>query len=89
MGLGVHDAPDDAEQVEGRARQAVNPGHDHLVSLLEASEESVQFPAVGTGTAGLFLEDAAASGRRKLFQLRIKRLSDRRDTRISHQCGAS
>jgi len=39
--LGVHDPLDDAEQVEGAAREPVNPGHRHHVAAGQLAEHPV------------------------------------------------
>jgi hypothetical protein len=45
--LGVHDALDDGEQVEGAAREAVDPRHRHHVAGAELAEHSVKLAPVG------------------------------------------
>ena len=47
MRLGVHDALDDPEQVEGAAREAVDASHCHHVAAGEAVEHAEKLAPVG------------------------------------------
>jgi hypothetical protein len=63
--LGVHDALDDAKQVEGAAREPVNPCHRHYVAGSQLAEHPVKLAPVGLRACHLLAIDvpAAASGR--------------------------
>jgi hypothetical protein len=74
--LSVHDALDNAEQIEGAAREAVNPRHGHHVARGQLAEHPVQFAPVGPRAGRLLPIDipAAASGGAKLLKLAVERL---------------
>jgi len=74
--LGVHDALDDAEQVEGAAGEAVNPCHRHHVAGGQLAEHPVKLASVGSRARHLLPVDipAAASGLAKLLKLAVEGL---------------
>src|SRR6516162_3804860 len=71
--LGVHDALDDAEQIKGAAREAVDPRHRHHVAGAELAEHPVKLAPVGPRARHLLAVDvpAAASGLAKLVKLGV------------------
>ena len=85
--LGVHDALDDAEQVEGAARQPIDPRDRHHVAGCEPVEHFEKLSAV-TVRAGHLLAvnvPAAASGIAKLLKLSVERLPVGRDAGIADE----
>ena len=76
LSLGVHDPLDDAEQVEGAARQSVDPRHCHHVAGGQLAEHPVKLAPVGPRARHLLPVDVAAvaSGGPKLLKLGLKRL---------------
>jgi hypothetical protein len=74
--LGVHDALDDAKQVEGAARQPVDPRHRHHVAGGQLAEHPVKLAPVGSRASHLLAVNvpAAASGLAKLLTLAVERL---------------
>jgi hypothetical protein len=73
---GVHNALDDAEQVEGAARKPVDPRHRHHVSGGEAAQHPQKLAPVGPRAGHLFPVDvpAAAPGGPELLKLAIEGL---------------
>ena len=76
MRLGVHDTLDDAEQVKGAAREAINPRHRHHVAGGQLAEHPVKLAPVGPRAGHLLPVDvpAAASGLAKLLKLAVQGL---------------
>ena len=74
--LGVRDALDDGEQVEGAARQPVDPRHRHQVAGGQLAEHAVKLVPVGPRTCDLLSVDvpAGASGLAKLPKLAVEGL---------------
>ena len=74
--LGVHDALDDAEQIKGAAREAVDPRHRHHVAGAELAEHPVKLAPVGPRARHLLAVDvaAAASHRAQLRKLAVEGL---------------
>jgi hypothetical protein len=73
--LGVHDLLDDAKQVEGAARGAVNARHRHHVAGSEAPLEQFEKLAPVAVRAGhLLAVNFGAACAAKLLKLRIERL---------------
>jgi len=74
--LGVHNALDDAEQIEGAARKPVNPRHRHYVSGGEAAEHPQKLAPVGPRAGYFFPADvpAAASCGPELLKLAVEGL---------------
>ena len=74
--LGVHDALDDAEQIEGAARQPVDPRHRHHVAGGQLAEHLVKLASVGPRARHLLAVDVAAraSGFAKLRKLAVQGL---------------
>lgn len=60
--LRIHDPPNNGEQVEGGAGQAVNSRDQHLVAVPKSGEEAVQLSPICPGATDLLLEDARAPG---------------------------
>ena len=85
--LGVHDALDDGEQVEGAARQPVNPRHRHPVAGGELAEHPVKLAPVGPCACHLLAIDvpAAASGGAKLLKLPVECLPVGADAGIADE----
>jgi hypothetical protein len=69
--LGVDDALDDAEQIKGAAREAVDPRHRHHVAESQLTEHPVKLAPVGVRARRFFAVDvpAAALGGAKLLKL--------------------
>ena len=76
MRLGVHDALDDGEQIEGAAREAVNSCHRHHVAGGQLAKHPVKLAPVGPSTCDLLSVDvpAGASGPAKLLKLAVEGL---------------
>jgi hypothetical protein len=74
--LGIHDALDDPEQVEGATGEAVDPRHRHHVAGGQLAEHLVKLASVGPRAGHLFAVDvaAAASGLAKLLKLAVEGL---------------
>jgi hypothetical protein len=73
--LRVHDALDDAEQVEGAAREAVNPGDGHHVAGGEVPKHFEKFaPVVVRAGHLLSVNLGGASGGAELLKLAVERL---------------
>jgi hypothetical protein len=74
--LGVHDPLDDAEQVEGRPREAVGPRHRHHVAGSQLVEHAEKLAPVGPRACHLLPVDvpACASGGAKLLKLTVEGL---------------
>ena len=87
MGLRVHDAFDDAEQVEGAAREPVDPRHRHYIAGLETVEHPQKLAPVGPCASRLLAVDvpAGASGSAKLLELAIEGLPVGGDTGIADE----
>jgi hypothetical protein len=85
--LGVHDALDDGEQVEGAAGEAVNPRHHHYVAGGQLAEHPVKLAPVGPPAGHFFAVDvpAAASGGAKLFKLSVEGLPVGADAGIADE----
>ena len=85
MRLGVRDALDDAEQVEGAAREAVDPRHRHHVAGGKPVEHSQKFAPVGPRAGHLLAVDvpAAAPGSAKLLKLGVEGLPVGQDAGIA------
>jgi hypothetical protein len=83
--LRVHDALDDAEQIEGAARQPVNPRYRHDVAGGQLAKHPVQLAPVGTRAGRLLAADvaAAASGGAKLLKLAVEGLPHGTDASIA------
>ena len=73
MRLGVHDALDDAEQIKGAAREAVDACHHPHVAGSQLTEHPVKLAPVGPRARHLLAVDvpAAASGLAKLVKLGV------------------
>jgi Pentapeptide repeats (8 copies) len=74
--LGVHDTFDDLEQVEGAARQAVDPRHRHHITRVQFVEHPVEFAPVGPRARHPLAVDVfgGASGGAQLLKLAVERL---------------
>jgi hypothetical protein len=74
--LGVRDALDDGEQVEGAAGEAVNPRHRHHVAGGELAEHPVKLAPVGPRARYRLAVDvpAGTSGLAKLLKLAVEGL---------------
>jgi hypothetical protein len=85
--LGVHDALDDLEQVEGAAGEAVNPRHRHHVAGGKAVEHAEKLAPVGACAGHLLAVDvaAAASGGAKLVKLGVQGLPVGAHARVAHE----
>ena len=85
--FGVHDLLDDGEQVEGAARQPVNPRHRHHVAGGQLAEHPVKLAPVGPRARHLLAVDvpAAASGGAKLVKLAVERLPVGADARVADE----
>jgi hypothetical protein len=85
--LGVHDALDDAEQVESTPREAVDPRHRHHVAGAKPVEHPVKLAPVGPHAGYLLLVDvpAVASGLAKLLKLTVEGLPVGRDASIADE----
>jgi hypothetical protein len=83
--LGVQNAPDDAEQVEGAAREAINPRHRHHVTRGKPLEHAQKLAPVGPCARGLLAVDvpAAPSGGANLLKLAIEGLPVSADAGIA------
>ena len=85
LSLGVHDALDDGEEVEGAARQPVDPCHRHHVAGAELAQHAVKLAPVGPRAGHLLAVDvpAAASGLARLLKLAVEGLPVGRDAGIA------
>ena len=85
--LGVRDALDYGEQVEGTAREPVNPCHGYHVAGAELAEHLVKLAPVGTRARQLLTVDvaAAASGGAELLKLAVEGLPVSRDAGIAEE----
>ena len=72
---GIRDLLDDGEQVEGRARQAVDARHRHHVAGGELLEHLLQLLPVGPRPGRLLPMNPHAPGRLQLLKLGIKGLA--------------
>ena len=79
----VHDALDDGEQLEGRASEAVDPGHHHGVAASKGLEELSQFLAVDLRAGNLLPIDGRAAGGPQLFELGFEGLPDGGDAGVA------
>src|SRR5205823_3826233 len=79
------DALDDAEQVKGAAREAVNARHRHHVAEGQLAEHPVKLAPVGPRAGRLLAVDvaAAASGGAKLLKLAVEALPHGTDAGIA------
>jgi hypothetical protein len=75
--LGVRDALDDAEQVRGAAREAVNPRHRDHVAGAETVEHAERLAPVGARTRHLLAVDVpvGACGQAQLLKLGVEGLA--------------
>jgi hypothetical protein len=85
--LGVDDALDDAEQVKGAAREAVNPRHRHHVAGGQLGDHPVKLAPVGPRARHLLAIDvpAAASDTASLLKLNVERLPVGADAGIADE----
>ena len=87
MRLGVHDALDDAKQVEGAAREAINARHRQNVTGGKPFEHAQKLAPVRPSARGLLAVDipAAAPGGAELLKLAVEGLPVGRDAGITDQ----
>jgi hypothetical protein len=85
--LGVRDALDDGEEIEGAASEAVDPCHRHHVAGGELAEHPVTLAPVGSCARHLFPVDvpAGASGLAKLLKLAVEGLPVGADAGIAEE----
>ena len=85
--LRVHDALDDAEQVERAARQPVDACHRHHVAGVETVEHAQKLAPVGPRAGHLLAVDVAtaATGRAQLLKLAVEGLLVGADAGIADQ----
>jgi hypothetical protein len=81
--LSVHDELDDREQVEGRAREAVDPRHRHHVVGGEGSEHFEEFAPVVVRARHRLAVNLGASRAAQLLKLGVERLSIGADADIA------
>ncbi len=74
--LGVHDLLDDGEQVEGRARQAVDPRYRHHVAGGEGGEHFQESAPVIVRARYLFAVYPGASRAAQPLKLDVERLPE-------------
>jgi len=74
--LGVHDALDDAKEVEGAPREAIDPCHRHHVAGGKPVEHAEKFAPFGPRARYILAVDvpAAATGCAQLFKLVVEGL---------------
>jgi hypothetical protein len=73
--LGVHDALDDAEQVKGAARGAVDARYRHHIAGHEAGKQFEKLAPVAVRAGRLLAVDLAASRAAQLLKLGVKGLA--------------
>src|SRR5262249_39828232 len=85
--LRIYDALDDAEQIEGAAREAVDPRHRHHVTGGQLAEHPVEFAPVRSRAGRLLPVDipATASGGAKLYKLAVEGLPHGADAGIADE----
>ena len=84
---GIRNLFDDGEQVEGGARQAVDPRHHHHITAGELAEQLLQLPPVSSRARHLLPVDVPASGRAELVKLGVERLALGANTGIAKKAG--
>src|SRR5262249_37446417 len=62
-GIGCTNGSQRVQQIAGRAREPVQPGHDHRITVIRLSQQPRQLLAVRPCAADLFLKDPLATGR--------------------------
>lgn len=81
------DAAEDVEQVPCRARQPVEPGHQHHVAGREGREASVKLRTLALSSRDLLAEHTDCARSLQLGQLRVERLPVAADARIAKDQG--
>lgn len=76
-GFPASDRRESVEQVAGRARQPIEPGHHQHVAGFELLEHTTQLRTVGLCTLGHFAEHLAGSDGRQLGNLRLHAMTVR------------
>ncbi len=74
-GFAFGDRGEGVQQISGRARQTVKPGHHQHITGLELVERFAELAAVGLGAARGFAEHLLASGLGELTHLRAHALT--------------
>ena len=84
MASGIENSFDNAEEIENRPGEAVDPGDYQLITRSDRLEQAQQLLAICPRPSDLLLEDNLAACSLQLLQLQFKRLAYGADARVAN-----